>query len=385
MFGRARLGIALSCLACVSILSGCASQSGQTKSAAHPPRSAQYTMALDWSYPLSPKTTFYLGAMPLELGNLTSVGDVVYVGSSLGKVAAIHSPSARSIWIRELEAPVSAGPVVLGNALFVALGSGDIIRLDAKSGEEVWRYSTGVPIEQSLTVADGVVACVNGNNRVFVLDAQTGALRWRRERPRSKEFTLYGQAPPLIAGGVLYAGFSDGFLVAYALENGTMLWSRDLAPQARFKDLDVKPVIVDNVLYVATSSGGLYALSVADGQTLWHQNLFGISSINAFQDSLYVSSQSGVFRLNRQTGETIWQNEIQKDVLISALQLGRVYIYASVQRFGLVVIDRVSGHTRHVIDMGSDFTSAPVLTPGYLTVLSNRSTVYRFVIDDVPL
>lgn len=369
----------------VAGLSGACATGSIEKSASHAPRSAQYTMGLDWDYALQPRTPNYLGATPLELGNILEVGGVTYVASTLGRVLAISDTTARTLWDVKLSAPVSAGPVVDGSGVYVALSSGSIKRLNIRDGSEVWTYETHVPIEQSLVVSDGVVASVNSNNRLYVLDAATGALKWRRERPRSQEFTMYGQAPPLIDDGKVYAGYSDGFLLAYALLNGTVLWSRELAPHARFKDLDCQPVRMDDTLYLASSSGGVYALNVADGKTLWQRDILGVSSVVAFQDSLYLSSQSGVFRLDRASGATIWQNLIQKDVLISALSLGRKSIYVGVQRLGLVVIDRVSGMTEHVIDMGSDFSSAPRLSPGKLTAFSNRSTVYRFLVDDHPI
>ena len=48
-------------------------------------------------------------------------------------------------------------------------------------------------------------------------------------------------------------------------------------------------------------------------------------------------------------------------------------------------IDRIEGDTLHIIDNGSDFTSAPLLQNGALTLLSNRSTVYRYTVDDTPI
>ncbi len=369
-----------------SLLLGCASDSGIKASATSVPRSAQYDMALDCHYELSPGFGKYLGEiMPLELGNITTSNGVTYVASSLGKIVAIDEATCKSKWEQDMKMPVTAGPVVTQNAVFVGLGDGVVVKLNIRTGETIWRYETGVAVENSISVKDGIVACINANNRIFAIDEAKGTLKWRRERPRSQEFSMYGQSAPLIDNGIVYGGFSDGYLVAYSASNGTAIWTRELAPEARFKDLDVTPLRIDGTLYVATSSGGLYALSADDGHTIWRREIFGISSIRAFQDSIYVSSQMGIFRIKRSTGETYWQNIVQKDALISPLALGKSDIYASVQKYGLVVLDRVNGSLKHVVDMGSDFTTAPVLAPGVLTTLSNRSTVYRFIVDDVPV
>ena len=368
---------------CAALCLGCASAPSKQVSA--PPRAAQFDLALDWYYELAPGFGKYLGATPLELGSVNDIGQVTLATTSFGKVIAIDNATAREVWHKDFDMPVTAGPVVYGSGVFVALGSGSLLKLNLKNGEVIWRFEAGVAVENGLAVADGIVACVNANNRIIVLDEKTGLLKWRKERPRSQDFAMYGQTAPLISDGMVYAGFSDGFVVAYAAINGTAVWSRELAPNARFKDVDASPLRIGDTLYVASSSGGLYALSAEDGHTLWQRDIYGISSIRAFQDSLYVSSQAGIFRLSMNNGATIWQNIIQKEALISPLAIGKNAIYASVQKYGLVVLDRAKGDLCHVIDMGSDFTTAPVFTPGVVTAMSNRSTVYRYIVDDVPV
>ena len=368
----------------LALLSGCATQSTHRETAPVP-RSAQYTLTSDWVYPIKLGFGKYLGSYPLELGAVAAQNGVTYVASSLGRVIAIDESNVKPLWDISLDMPVTAGPVLTAQAVYVALSNGAVVKLKRTTGDEIWRFSTGAAVENSLSVTDGIVSCVNANNRIFALDERTGSLIWRRERPRSNEFSMYGQPSPLIVDNTVYAGFSDGFFVAYNQTNGTALFTRELAPKARFKDLDVQPVKVGNAIYVASSSGGLYALAADDGKTLWQRDIFGISSIRAFQDSLYVSSQSGIFRLRKNTGETIWQNIIRDGALISPIALGKRYIYASVQKFGLVILDRIEGDTLHIIDNGSDFTSAPLLQNGALTLLSNRSTVYRYTVDDTPI
>ena len=364
------------------LLAGCADG---PKTAGTPARSAQYSMSIDWKYALDPNPPAALGANPLELGGIKSLQGVTYATSHRGTVIAIDEKTAKPRWEKQFDIPVTSGPVVTTKAVFVGLNDGTVVRLSRSSGEEIWRYDTGASLENSVSSDGTIVACTNANNRLFVLDAETGALKWRRERPRTSEFAMYGQAAPLITEDTVYAGFSDGYLVAYASVNGTAIWSRELAPTARFKDLDAAPVRADGTLYVASSSGGLYALSADDGHTIWQRDIFGITSIVPFQNNLYVSSQQGIMRLRRSDGQTYWQNIVQNNALISALQVGKSSIYATVQRYGLVVLDRREGTTRYAVETGSDFTSAPSLTDGALLLMSNRSTIYRMFVEDAPL
>lgn len=372
-------------VASLLFVTGCASSQNNGGALPTPPRSVQYTIELDWQYSLNPNPPKALGNTPLDLGNAVSVRGTTYAGSSNGKVVAIDESTAQKKWIRNFDIPVTAGPIVAPKAVFIALSDGSVHKLNPLDGSTIWSFETGAAIENGLSVNGDVVACINSNNRLYVLDEKTGEQKWRRERPRSQEFVMYGQATPYFdENGNIFAGFSDGYLVAYA-SNGTAIWSRELAPEARFKDLDTQPIRIGDTLYVASSSGGLFALSADDGHTLWQRPIYGISGIKAFQDSIYISSQSGIFRIRRSDGSTIWQNVILKNALISNIQLGKTYLYASVQRLGLVILNRKSGDLIHTIDTGSDFTSPPYLTSGALTALSNNASVYRFIIDDEPI
>lgn len=350
------------------------------------PKSAQTELTYDWAYEIQPGIPKYFGAKPLQLGSMQihSAGFVV-VGTTQGKLLAIHNNSAKVYWQREFSSAVTAGPIIVNNTVYIADGAGMIHALDAFNGNSLWEYNTNAPIEHGLSVEHGLLAALNANNRVFVLDANTGTLKWKRERPRPNDFAIYGQAPPLIDKETIYVGFSDGNLTAFSAQNGSALWMRELDPNVRFNDICGQIVRTQNVLFVATASGGLSAINASDGQTLWQVEINDISGAQIFQDKLFVSSNDGLYCINASDGHIIWHNPIQQSPALTTLAVGKKYLYSTAPNLGLVIVERKSGQTRHIVDLGSSFNAAAQLQNGALYLLSNNSVVYRYLLNDEPL
>ena len=60
-------------------------------------------------------------------------------------------------------------------------------------------------------------------------------MRWQYERETPEGFTIHGYAVPHQEGRIVFAGFSDGYLVALRAESGALLWSRSLAARRATK------------------------------------------------------------------------------------------------------------------------------------------------------
>ena len=354
--------------------------------------SAQELLRYDWKYELRPGILPALGAHSIENGHLAVRAGYVIAGSTDGQLVILKENSGEKVWQQKFDVGISAGPVISGKSVYWCGTDGSVHRMNAKQTDDgtvqlnmVWTVDTGAPIEGSLTVEGDSVYVVNANNRVFALNAKDGSIRWKHERPRSSEFTMYGQAKPHVAGDRVYVGYSDGTFSSYAISNGTVIWTKNLSAEIRFKDIDAEAAVAGGKVYVANSSWGVYCLDVDDGRILWKQPLDGVRSFFVDNDTLYLSSNSGIVRMDAETGMVIWRNILRENALFSPLAVGDHNLYVSIQRFGLAVLDRESGETRHIIDVGSDFTSEPVLTDGALYALSNRGTVYRYLIRDLPL
>lgn len=141
-------------------------------------------------------------------------GDVVYVASVSGRVAALNADSGATLWS---VAEGADSPVVpAGDSLFLINDLGELLRLDAATGASIWRVPLpqaerrrGVTAHHGPVLAGGrlIVASSDGLLRQF--DPTTGSALGDIALPDG------AASAPIVAGGVLYVVTQDGQLSAY--------------------------------------------------------------------------------------------------------------------------------------------------------------------------
>jgi outer membrane protein assembly factor BamB len=227
------------------------------------------------------------------------VGDVVYVASGDGSVYAYDLVDGRLLWRAPLDVSFYASPAVADGSVFVGSGYGTFYALDAATGAQRWTFTppSGGGIFGSAAIRGGVVYAGSSNGTIFALDAATGAVRWSIETHRrvgsspavtaeSVYLTLHtgGQHPveilqarrrsdghlrwshtygnligssvfessPSVANGVVYAGFLDGKVRAFAANTGATLW--EYADSAFY----ASPAVVDGQIFIAGNGSNVY-------------------------------------------------------------------------------------------------------------------------------
>ncbi|MBI2872004.1 MAG: PQQ-binding-like beta-propeller repeat protein [Chloroflexi bacterium] len=125
-----------------------------------------------------------------------------------------------------------------------------------------WRFEAGDTIAASPVVVAGTVYVASGRSRntsfLTALDLDTGQVRW--------QLPLYSpaDAPPTVAGDLLFIGLRDGRLLALDLSTGQERWA--------FKAQNLvlgAPVVNDGTLYLGAAEDYAYALDAATGKERW--------------------------------------------------------------------------------------------------------------------
>jgi outer membrane protein assembly factor BamB len=255
-----------------------------------------------WDFP----TTSHTESTPFVAGGK------VYIGAGDDGLFCLDAASGAKLWnfpAFHIDAP----PQVIAGRVFAGCGIGDTYRetalfcLDARSGKPVWRMNTDLPVWGRPVVSGGFVYAGTGNGRLnesaekpagavvclreedgeevwktkfidgvlgpigadrrhlffgcrdgsfYCLRRKDGSLAWRR--PLGKAVVAgpalegTGEAP----GGRLYAAGIDGQLACMESHTGKLIWSRDLAAQAK--------VPVELI-----STPALESLRDRDGGELW--------------------------------------------------------------------------------------------------------------------
>ena len=170
-----------------------------------------------WSHIMSGKRTgsaaSYVKAVS---GDPVVFNDVVYVGTSSGRLAAINITSGRPNWtIKE----GIIGPAWLsGNALFLITDQQSLKRLDRKNGSEVW--SVSLPIYKNA----------------------------KRETGKFAHFS------PVLAGNRIYVAGTDGLIRVFDPTTGSLINSISIKGKAASQ-----VAVANEYMYVLSGSGKLIA------------------------------------------------------------------------------------------------------------------------------
>lgn len=255
-----------------------------------------------------------VGKMFIKLSPAVRDG-VLYISDSAGRVQAFESTSGKRLWETELKLPVSAG-VGYGEGL-VLLGTkkGQVAALARDSGKQLWIVNVSSEILAPPTVAEGVVVVQVADGRVFGFAAASGEQLWSLERGEPP-LSLRGTSAPVTVAGVALTGFASGKLAAIGLKDGRLIWDIPIA-QARGRseierlvDVDSAPLVVGKVLFAAAYQGKIVAVNLENGRILWSRDLSTYNDLDADLSNIYLTDEKGeVLALDLNSGVTVWRQE----------------------------------------------------------------------------
>ncbi|MEY8117597.1 PQQ-binding-like beta-propeller repeat protein [Falsihalocynthiibacter sp. BN13B15] len=153
---------------------------------------------------------------------------------------------------------ITSEPVILGNTVYAGNASGRTIKFNRANGDVVWTAQEGAygPVWPE----GNSVFLVNDQSALVRLSAATGETLWKVDLPYfveekiKKRKTIYAHYGPVLAGGRLWVGSSDGVLRSFDPQNGQLLSTVPLPEGAT-----TAPIVVNNTLYIVTGDGALRA------------------------------------------------------------------------------------------------------------------------------
>ncbi|HUZ68150.1 MAG TPA: PQQ-binding-like beta-propeller repeat protein [Candidatus Acidoferrales bacterium] len=234
---------------------------------------------------------------------------------------------------------VANGVVYLGDS-----ADGYVQAIDAASGAVDWtRDACNTGAE---TTAPAFAA---GKVWVGLDDPGTAALSVAGASVGCFESDLY-TSPPSAAGGVVYAGGTDGIVVAINATTRKILWQRCLqCSPSGGPSLATPAVSADGSwLYIGSStSGDVYKLNAATGALVWthYVDSCGESAVAVSGSSLFVSG-CAVYALSATTGAQLWHStKIGSTISMPAVADGLVYVTAGGNYSGTFALNASTGKT----------------------------------------
>jgi outer membrane protein assembly factor BamB len=222
------------------------------------------TGRIKWQLPGTPSSSVMIGGA----GPAVSDKFAVFPFGSGELVAAFRKGGVRT-WASSISGKrrgraytgvtdITGDPVIVGDVVYVGSQSGRVAALDLGSGERIWTAKEGA--YSPVWPVGGSVFLVSDEAKLVRLDAGTGARIWavdmpyfKRVKPRRRK-TVYAHYGPVLAGGRLVVASSDGLIRFFNPVDGTLVSSLEIPGGAASN-----PVIAGGVLYVVSSRGKLHA------------------------------------------------------------------------------------------------------------------------------
>lgn len=283
--------------------------------------------------------------------------------------------TGREIWSVETGLGATAAPLLGDEAIYVGMADGTLRAFDRFAGDELWSTFLGAQVLAAPLLVDGRLFVGTDHDAVHALDPATGETHWVYRRDTRQPLSIRGGTGVGVGGGRLYAGFSDGAIVALSPEEGAILWQAALAAGSleKFPDADAIPVYRDGSVFVTVFNKGTYSLDAANGRVRWQQETPGATGLTLADGSLLVGG-TGLWSLDLGTGAIQWKVDLGKSWVSRPKVVGKLVVAAG--STGLLFAEKDTGRPLRMFDPGSTFHSTIAVRGRDIFALSNNGYLY---------
>ncbi len=142
----------------------------------------------------------------------------------------------------------------------------------------LYRTDVAAPTQTNPVVYDGIMY-VTLENSVAAIDAATCRQRWMYKwNPKGRSVSLANRGVA-IKDGILVRGTFDGYLIALDMDQGRLLWSRQVASAEEGQYLSMPPLMFEDTVIVGPAGADfgpknwVGAFRIASGEPVWRFNL----------------------------------------------------------------------------------------------------------------
>lgn len=240
--------------------------------------------------------------------------DAVYAANGKGELYRMSRNDGKQAWHVNAGFEISGGVGVGEGLLLVGGEKGDLVAY-GEDGKQRWKVKVTSEVMSAPQVSSGVVVVRTGDGRIAGLDAADGKQLWNYQRA-TPALIVRSHAGVAIQRNQVFAGFAGGKLAALDLKNGSLLWEtavsqpRGNTELERISDVTSTPVVDDEQVCAIAFQGRLACFDIEQGSLLWSRDISSDKGINLLRKYLYVTDASGgVLTLEKSTGSTLWKND----------------------------------------------------------------------------
>ncbi|MBA5764224.1 outer membrane protein assembly factor BamB [Vibrio sp. 404] len=372
------LNKALTTVAVIGVLAGCASEEDTIIMAPVPQVDSEFTTSSVWSSSVGNGVEQYFS----KLSPQYAYGKV-FVASRNGEVKALDPENGKALWAIDLEedtsARLSGGIAAAYDKLFIGSENGEIIALNQETGELLWRTPVQGEVLSTPATDENLVMAHTSEGLLIALDQQSGVQKWAisTEVPT---LTLRGTSAPVAVSGGVFWGTANGRLAAAIVQRGQLIWQQPIGtPKGateidRIVDVDASPMLMGSTLYVVGYNGQLTAIDLRSGQPAWKRTYSSATDIaNDGSRVFLVTEKDHLVAVDARSGTELWTNKQLEHRLVTAPKVIGDYLVVGDSEGYLYWVDRSSGEFVAMEDEGNGgFAVAPIqLSDGFVITTRN--------------
>jgi outer membrane protein assembly factor BamB len=243
------------------------------------------------------------------------VDTTLYAASTDGAITAFDAETGERVWSRKLKLTLSAGVGYGDGLLFAGTEDGEVVALYASNGNPAWVGEAKGGVMASPEGGKNIVVVPVSGDRLVGLSSTDGTHVWTLAESTPR-LLLKGRGRPLVVADVVFAGFDNGKLMLIRLDNGQRLWEirvGDVIGKSeieRLSDIDARPLLINETVYAAAYQSRIVAIDARNVRILWESDISTNKDMDAGEKYLYVVGEDDiVYAIDRNTGETIWEQD----------------------------------------------------------------------------
>jgi len=296
----------------------------------------------------------------------------IFVANNDGEIKAIDITTGKVIWDKDVDKKITGGPGANNGLVMAGTSEGEVIAIESESGNILWQAKVSSEILAAPQTDNNIVVVRTIDGKIFGLSATDGSRLWVYDRT-VPALTLRGTSAPVIAEGLVIAGFDGGRMAAIELETGRLIWETRIAIGSgrseleRMVDIDAEPLVIDGIIYVATFQGRIAAVDLDSGNILWTRDISSYAGLSVDDRNVYVTDDnSHVWALDRVGGNSVWKQEkLEARTVTAPTTINELIVVGDIEGY-LHWMDKTSGQFVARTKISSAKIIAPPISTGDL-------------------
>ena len=213
---------------------------------------------------------------------------------------------------------IRGGLAYFDDQIVLADGYGQVKVFSGIDGSIIWENNINLPILSAPIIYRGYIYFITLNNKIYAMDFTTGEVKWSFQTIFDDKKSLFTGVPAAI-DNIIIAPFSNGEIIAFIYDTGSILWSENVSKVSSLSNFDIKdiaanPVISDDKIYTLSNNGKLVATNMINGSLAWSLEISGANSPSVSNMQLYViDNESRLFCINKMSGEIYWITQLEEN------------------------------------------------------------------------